>query len=52
MRLESNNRRSDSRCRVGQKIDAAKDLPSGTYYYMIEFPKGVVIANKTLLIVK
>jgi hypothetical protein len=31
---------------------SAKDLPSGTYYYTIEFPQGVVIASKTMLIVK
>ncbi len=31
---------------------SAKDLPSGTYYYTIEFPKGVVIASKTMLVVK
>jgi len=30
----------------------AKDLPSGTYYYTIEFPQGVVIASKTMLVVK
>ncbi len=30
----------------------AEDLPSGTYYYTIEFPKGVVIASKTMLVVK
>jgi hypothetical protein len=27
-------------------------LPTGTYYYTIEFPKGVVIVSKTMLIVK
>jgi hypothetical protein len=27
-------------------------LPAGTYYYTIEFPRGVVIASKTMLIVK
>ena len=31
---------------------SAKDLPSGTYYYTIEFPQGVVIANKAMLVVK
>jgi len=31
---------------------SATDLPSGTYYYTIEFPQGVVIANKTMLVVK
>ncbi len=31
---------------------SAKDLPAGTYYYHIEFPKGVVIQNKTMLVVK
>ena len=31
---------------------SGKDLPSGTYYYTIEFPQGVVIASKTMLIVK
>jgi hypothetical protein len=31
---------------------SGKDLPSGTYYYTIEFPQGVTIANKTMLIVK
>ncbi len=31
---------------------SAKDLPSGTYYYTIEFPQGVVIANKTMIVVK
>ena len=31
---------------------SAKDLPSGTYYYTIEFPQGVVIASKTMLVVK
>ncbi len=30
----------------------ATDLPSGTYYYQIEFPEGVVIQNKTMLVVK
>jgi hypothetical protein len=30
----------------------AADLPSGTYYYQIEFPQGVVIQNKTMLVVK
>jgi len=30
----------------------ANDLPAGTYYYTIEFPKGVVIASKTMLVVK
>ncbi|HEY3874330.1 MAG TPA: hypothetical protein VGM92_02555, partial [Candidatus Kapabacteria bacterium] len=25
------------------------ELPSGTYYYQIEFPKGVVIVSKTML---
>ena len=30
----------------------ATDLPAGTYYYQIEFPKGVVIQNKTMLVVK
>jgi hypothetical protein len=30
----------------------ATDLPTGTYYYTIEFPQGVVIANKTMLVVK
>jgi hypothetical protein len=27
-------------------------LPAGTYYYQIQFPLGVVIQNKTMLIVK
>jgi hypothetical protein len=27
-------------------------LPTGTYYYTVEFPKGVVIVSKTMLIVK
>jgi hypothetical protein len=31
---------------------SAKDLPSGTYYYTVEFPQGVVIQNKTMLVVK
>ncbi len=31
---------------------AATDLPAGTYYYQIEFPKGVVIQNRTMLVVK
>lgn len=31
---------------------SADKLPSGTYYYTIEFPKGVVIASKTMLVVK
>jgi flagellar hook assembly protein FlgD len=31
---------------------SGKNLPSGTYYYTIEFPQGVVIANKTMLVVK
>ena len=31
---------------------SAKDLPSGTYYYTIEFPQGVIIASKTMLVVK
>ncbi len=31
---------------------SGKDLPSGTYCYQIEFPSGVAIANKTMLIVK
>ncbi len=30
----------------------ATDLPSGTYYYTIEFPQGVIIASKTMLVVK
>jgi len=30
----------------------AADLPAGTYYYQIEFPKGVVIQNNTMLVVK
>jgi hypothetical protein len=30
----------------------ADKLPTGTYYYTIEFPKGVVIASKTMLVVK
>ncbi len=30
----------------------ATDLPAGTYYYQIEFPQGVVIQNKTMLVVK
>ncbi len=30
----------------------ATDLPSGTYYYQIEFPQGVIIQNKTMLVVK
>jgi hypothetical protein len=30
----------------------AKDLPSGTYFYTIEFPHGVVIVNKVMLVVK
>ncbi len=28
------------------------ELPSGTYYYQIEFPKGVVIVNRSMLLVK
>ncbi|HEY3876252.1 MAG TPA: hypothetical protein VGM92_12305 [Candidatus Kapabacteria bacterium] len=31
---------------------SAADLPAGTYYYRIEFPAGVVIQNKTMLVVK
>ncbi len=27
-------------------------LPAGTYYYQIEFPQGVVIVNRTMLLVK
>ena len=30
----------------------ADRLPSGTYYYQIEFPQGVVIVSKTIVIVK
>lgn len=30
----------------------ADKLPAGTYYYTIEFPQGVVIASKTMLVVK
>ncbi len=30
----------------------AQALPAGVYYYQIEFPQGVVIQNKTLLIVR
>ncbi|HET6400603.1 MAG TPA: T9SS type A sorting domain-containing protein [Candidatus Kapabacteria bacterium] len=30
----------------------ANKLPAGTYYYTIEFPQGVVIASKTMLVVK
>ncbi len=30
----------------------AKDLAAGTYYYQIEFPQGVVIQSKTMLVVK
>jgi hypothetical protein len=29
-----------------------KELPSGTYYYQIEFPKGVIIVNRSMLLVK
>jgi hypothetical protein len=31
---------------------SGKDLPSGTYYYTIEFPQGVIIASKTMIVVK
>jgi len=31
---------------------SASDLPAGTYYYQIEFPQGVVIQNKTMLVIK
>ena len=27
-------------------------LPAGTYYYQIEFPQGVVIVNRTMLLIK
>jgi hypothetical protein len=30
----------------------AENLPAGTYYYQIEFPKGKVIVSKTMLVVK
>ena len=29
-----------------------KELPAGTYYYQIEFPKGVVIVSRSMLLVK
>ncbi len=29
-----------------------KELPAGTYYYQIEFPNGVVIVNRTMILVK
>ncbi|MDP4199614.1 MAG: T9SS type A sorting domain-containing protein [Bacteroidota bacterium] len=28
------------------------ELPAGTYYYQIEFPFGVIIVNRTMLIIK
>lgn len=28
------------------------ELPSGSYYYQIEFPQGVVIQNRTMIVVK
>ncbi|MDP4200810.1 MAG: T9SS type A sorting domain-containing protein [Bacteroidota bacterium] len=31
---------------------SADQLPSGTYFYQIEFPKGVIITSKTILVVK
>jgi hypothetical protein len=31
---------------------SAKDLPAGTYFYTIEFPQGVIIAKKSMLVVK
>lgn len=30
----------------------ANKLPAGTYYYTIEFPQGVAIASKTMLVVE
>ena len=30
----------------------AKDLPAGTYYYQIEFPKGIVIVSRTMIVVR
>jgi len=29
-----------------------KELPAGTYYYQIEFPNGVIIVNRTMILVK
>ncbi|HWF44606.1 MAG TPA: hypothetical protein VG537_08185 [Candidatus Kapabacteria bacterium] len=30
----------------------AEKLPAGTYYYTIEFPKGITIVSKSMLVVK
>ena len=27
-------------------------LPAGTYYYVIEFPKGAIIVERTMIVVK